>query len=969
MIRNSCETQYLSRLLRIHPVQQYVKAFLVLALSLLVCRVHGHVQTSNDVSDDKHFYNRTNAFGDITPTKRLNDADVLRNLKATTNTFSGASSPTLATKDEPSLLEPATVTTVGRANDGISVVAGNGIPSVDDETRTVTTSHVRSHASTDAMGTLFALDSDFAYSGDDGTAKSSARRSDAIADNTRVDTIRTTPATYVRSRSATLKNTGGKGAPVGYDKAGSSSKDALSTKTERSSTFVENVGSTTSQQQFQRGSSDRALQEQQQDGSAILVDEFACDDSFASLVRLERTLDLQFEDDGTSRSPSDDELVELGNLIVLTFNMMSFQACDFPHFRRMLTATPVLSFEGSVVSFDVVAECRNCTGSLPLFEAVAAGLTAVSTANDIQTATSKSQAGTLLSRQGFDIAARPMQFDDAVEVFMDLCLCPNGPSNDEAETGTPANTTDEVFADTRSFGSPTLDNFLRTLNNNNTGNVLRSVTQLEELQYVECSSNIEKFQSFAYLEVVLFKEKAPSEKEVKALEDSFIETYNRLAFEACDPFFRTITEAKLNLFLDNDEAGDPKSYKGKSYGVRGRQLQVDVTTTETMWGNLTNASVAPTTAPSTIGPTYAPTPVPFRGTALFNVSGTCRNCSVSQQGSFPLFDETFEPLSLLFHSKPSSQLNSTATSPRLGQNGRSLQKITETATCMCWANPTPTDENKTMPLSAPEVFLDIYAEELKALQGDGPVQVVEYPTSLEEGQNVECSPDMQQFQTLVYSDMKINLASLTPEEALKIEQSFKNAYNQLAFQTCDGLFRQVQQVELQRAPINGNGGSGRQLLEFFLPEALVNGSHSNTNTSSSFPNSTNATSPPFATAESDEGYIVPVLFAVTGSCRGCPVTSGGAFNLFDDAFRRRDRRSLSSLSTRQEVPDFASDSMNNNRNVCICPAGEDPTLKDGPAAEDFETDLIDAIVKLQKSGESTSIQVPAENLVEGQVCK
>lgn len=713
------------------------------------------------------------------------------------------------------------------------------------------------------------------------------------------------------------------------------------------------------QQQVQREESDRALQEQQQDSSVILVDEFPCDDNFDSLVRLERTLDLQFEDDGTNSAPSDEELVELGHRIVSDYNMISFQACDFPHFRRMLTATPVLSVEGSVVSFDVVAECRNCTSSLPLFEAAAARPTNVSTTSGSQSSTIKSQSGTFLSRQGFNIATRPMQFDHAADIFMALCLCPTDPSNNVAGDDSPANTANEATTDTRSFGSPRLDDFLQVFNNSTSDDVLHRVTRLEELQYVQCSSNIQSFQSFVYVDVVLFKEKTPSEEEVKALEDSFIETYNRLAFEACDPFFRTITEAKLNLFLDNDNGGAPKRY-----GLRGRQLQVDATTTTRLWGNLTNATTAHTTAPSTSESTTSPTPVPLQGTALFNVSGTCRNCSVSQQGSFPLFDETFEPLSLLLHSRASSLLDSPATSPRQGQNGRSLQETTQMATCMCWANPMPTDENEQMPLSAPEVFLGIYAEELETLQGDGSVQVVEYPTSLEEGQSVECSPDMQQFQTLVYSDMMVNLASLTPEESLKIEMSFKNAYNQLAFQTCDGLFRQVQQVELQRAPTNGNGGSGRQLVEFFLPEATMNGTLGSNNTSSSFPNSTNATVPPTAAGESDEGNIVPVLFAVTGSCRGCPVTSGGAFNLFDDVFRRRDRRSL---SARREVPAFTSDSVNTNKNVCVCPAGEDPTLQDGPVAEDFETDLFDAIRKLEQSGESTSIQVPAENLVEGQV--
>lgn len=59
---------------------------------------------------------------------------------------------------------------------------------------------------------------------------------------------------------------------------------------------------------------------------------------------------------------------------------------------------------------------------------------------------------------------------------------------------------------------------------------------------------------------MLFKEKTPSAEEVKAVEESFIEIYNRLAFEACDPFYRTISGAELTLYLDNKEIGLSKNH-------------------------------------------------------------------------------------------------------------------------------------------------------------------------------------------------------------------------------------------------------------------------------------------------------------------------------------------------------------------------------------------------------------------------
>lgn len=48
-----------------------------------------------------------------------------------------------------------------------------------------------------------------------------------------------------------------------------------------------------------------------------------------------------------------------------------------------------------------------------------------------------------------------------------------------------------------------------------------------DYDFLKCSANIQQFTSFVYLDVVLFKYRTPSEEEVKALEDIFVETYNR----------------------------------------------------------------------------------------------------------------------------------------------------------------------------------------------------------------------------------------------------------------------------------------------------------------------------------------------------------------------------------------------------------------------------------------------------------
>jgi hypothetical protein len=58
-----------------------------------------------------------------------------------------------------------------------------------------------------------------------------------------------------------------------------------------------------------------------------------------------------------------------------------------------------------------------------------------------------------------------------------------------------------------------------------------------------------------------------------------------------------------------------------------------------------------------------------------------------------------------------------------------------------------------------------------------------------------------------------------------------------------------------------------------------------------------------------------VTSAVTGTCRGCPVTSSGSFSLFDDAFRRR--RLQNDLTTEMDLTTTFVDPT--ERDICTCP--------------------------------------------------
>ena len=108
-------------------------------------------------------------------------------------------------------------------------------------------------------------------------------------------------------------------------------------------------------------------------------------------------------------------------------------------------------------------------------------------------------------------------------------------------------------------------------------------------------------------------------------------------------------------------------------------------------------------------------------------------------------------------------------------------------------------------------------------------------------------------------------------------------------------------------------------------------SANSTKTTSSLANSTTCVNITTAEAQEEENDeagqrgIAPVMFAVVGSCRNCPVLDSGGFNLFDDSFgrRRRQRRSLlydtspTSTSSRQGLPGFITEqqTLNDDRNV------------------------------------------------------
>ena len=163
--------------------------------------------------------------------------------------------------------------------------------------------------------------------------------------------------------------------------------------------------------------------------------------------------------------------------------------------------------------------------------------------------------------------------------------------------------------------------------------------------------------------------------------------------------------------------------------------------------------------------------------------------------------------------------------------------------------------------------------------------------------------------------------------------------------------------EAQREVLTAGGDArGRRLQDLLWPLDMTNGTNTSLLFNTSYSNITipNQTAPNLTP---DRRQIVPTLFKVVGTCRGCPVLPSGGFNLFDDVFNRR-RRSLERDLTRGEP--MAKQLVVPGLGVCTCPAGESPSTQGGPSAASFEFLLVKDVAKLPEDGGTTS----PDNIVE-----
>jgi len=319
--------------------------------------------------------------------------------------------------------------------------------------------------------------------------------------------------------------------------------------------------------------------------------------------------------------------------------------------------------------------------------------------------------------------------------------------------------------------------------------------QVEELQAGPCGSFSRDFNSFVLLDFDL--DRQPSVQEIQALEEAFRTVYNRLTFETCDPYFRTITSATLDLKV---RTSTTSSQAGTASASSTANRTVDVAANSSdpeMLLARQSKAASNVTQNST---TYADLNINVNGTddavkrttgkAVFTIQGNCRLCPVSSSGSFTLFDDAMGAFRRRMEATDEStfdafthaderrrrnlaqaldlvQLNSPANMTTSSNNTGNTS-----STCFCGAEtPSNVTANATNNTSATgsatfvsyslKSFLEGFTEEVQELKQVGRIETVQSVGDLiEEGQQVQCGNNIQSFRSEVFSDLRVNKTSL-----------------------------------------------------------------------------------------------------------------------------------------------------------------------------------------------------------------
>lgn len=200
----------------------------------------------------------------------------------------------------------------------------------------------------------------------------------------------------------------------------------------------------------------------------------------------------------------------------------------------------------------------------------------------------------------------------------------------------------------------------------------------------------------------------------------------------CDGKFRRIASVELVV----SEQVFPE-------GRRRRRLLMSYDDTKYYNSSATNSSILNNTAiNTTINATIEPE---MGASTVFSINGMCRNCMVSETGSFQLFDDAFR-----------RRLKQTL------DDSRWLEEEDDDADwylgsgerCECPVGVEPTDE-LVGAMSAND-FQQVYSNKIETLVKEGElVSVTKNVEKVIEGTQVNCSNQVENFRAAVYTGLKV----------------------------------------------------------------------------------------------------------------------------------------------------------------------------------------------------------------------
>jgi hypothetical protein len=178
--------------------------------------------------------------------------------------------------------------------------------------------------------------------------------------------------------------------------------------------------------------------------------------------------------------------------------------------------------------------------------------------------------------------------------------------------------------------------------------------------------------------------------------------------------------------------------------------------------------------------------------------------------------------------------------------------------------------------------------------------------------SVSCPSTITEFTALTEMVLEGRNDFLTEEEGNALRVKFPNIYNDLTTSNCDSYFRRLSNITMVNA--TNYLGEMRAHEESGMRKLQV----SNVN------------------ASSPRNAGISMVYEVAGTCRDCPITQTGAFELYDDSLRRNLKETLVGQWRLLEITSFttrAAQEVGQDYSDCICAEGTSPEQPKAPGVQ------------------------------------